>query len=61
MPTYQYKCTDIKCEHSFETIQKMSDKPLVSCPECKAESLKKVITSGNFILKGDGWFNTGGY
>lgn len=60
MPTYAYRCQE--CGHEFETIQKISEDPLKECPECKKESLKKLINaSGGFQLKGKGWFNNGGY
>jgi putative FmdB family regulatory protein len=60
MPTYNYQCEN--CKHEVEVVQKMSDPPLTSCPECKKEELKKVIKStGGFQLKGNGWFKSGGY
>lgn len=59
MPTYTYKCD--KCDHQFEEIQKMTDDPLKTCPSCKKEKLKKIITGGQFALKGKGWFKSGGY
>tara|TARA_R110000782_G_scaffold221607_1_gene308810 strand:+ start:107 stop:244 length:138 start_codon:yes stop_codon:yes gene_type:complete len=45
-------------------MQRMSDDPLVICPECNEEELKKVMvasTTGGFQLKGKGWFKSGGY
>jgi predicted nucleic acid-binding Zn ribbon protein len=36
----------------------MSDAPLVVCPECKQESLKKLISAAGFRLKGSGWYET---
>tara|TARA_R110000744_G_scaffold3195_1_gene12482 strand:+ start:131 stop:319 length:189 start_codon:yes stop_codon:yes gene_type:complete len=62
MPTYNYKCK--QCDHGFEIMQRMSDDPLVNCPECKKDELKKVMvpsTTGGFQLKGKGWFKSGGY
>ncbi len=53
MPTYEYKCTD--CEHRFETIQRITDDPLQNCPECNMDTLGKVLTSCNFVLKGLKW------
>lgn len=52
MPTYNYKCK--KCEHDFETIQRISDEPLRECPKCKGE-LEKVLYASKFQLKGGGW------
>jgi putative FmdB family regulatory protein len=31
MPTYEYVCA--KCEHHFELVQRMTDKPLKVCPK----------------------------
>lgn len=60
MPTYTYKCKE--CEHQFDVMQKMSDDKLKDCPECEKESLEKIITqTTGFQLKGNGWFNKGGY
>jgi len=53
MPTYTYKCS--ACEHVFEKKQKMTDTPIVKCPECKKNELQKVITpAGGFRIGGLG-------
>jgi putative FmdB family regulatory protein len=55
MPFYEYQCDN--CNHQFETLQKMSDKPLKDCPKCGKSSLKKLVSApSNFDLKGDGWY-----
>jgi|GEM_PF-189182 len=56
MPIYEYECT--ACEHEFETIQKFSDDPLKTCPECDADKLVKKISAAAFHLKGTGWYET---
>ncbi|HHB92787.1 MAG TPA: zinc ribbon domain-containing protein [Thioploca sp.] len=56
MPIYEYACTE--CEHKFEVIQKMSDEPLVKCPECEKDGLKKLVSAAAFHLKGTGWYKT---
>ncbi|MCZ6618129.1 MAG: zinc ribbon domain-containing protein [Gammaproteobacteria bacterium] len=56
MPIYEYVCDE--CEHQFETIQKISEDPLKTCPECDSESLRKKVSAGAFRLKGDGWYET---
>ena len=56
MPIYEYKCTD--CGHEMEAIQKIGDKPLVMCPSCDRESLKKLVSASSFRLKGGGWYET---
>lgn len=54
MPTYVYKCR--KCGLELELVQKITDEPITVCPECKTETMKKVIQPGAFVLKGSGWF-----
>lgn len=34
----------------------MSDDPVKVCPSCGAESVRRLINSANFILKGSGWY-----
>lgn len=53
MPIYEYVCQ--KCGHHLEVMQKMSDKPLTRCPECRGK-LEKVISQTSFQLKGSGWY-----
>lgn len=36
-------------------MQKMSDKPLSKCPECKGK-LEKIFSQTSFQLKGSGWY-----
>ena len=56
MPIYEYKCD--ACGHIFDTLQKISDSPLVECPACGKEALKKLVSSPAFRLKGGGWYET---
>jgi len=56
MPIYEYECK--ACGHRQESIQKMSDDPLVDCPECGKPELKKLISAAGFRLKGGGWYET---
>ena len=56
MPIYEYRCT--ACGHELETLRKLSDPPLVVCPECKAETLMKKLSAAGFQLKGSGWYAT---
>ena len=55
MPTYEYRCND--CGHGFEQVQKFSDDPLETCPECGG-SLRKVFGSVGIVLKGSGFYKT---
>jgi len=60
MITYEYKCKD--CEHCWQEMQKISDDTITICPECEKETAQRLISKGNgFVLKGSGWFNSGGY
>lgn len=56
MPIYAYKCES--CGHAKDVLQKMSDAPLVDCPQCGAATFKKQLTSAGFQLKGSGWYVT---
>ena len=54
MPIYEYNCG--KCG-DFEIMQRMSDKPLTTCPTCRRK-VTKLISSTTFHLKGSGWYIT---
>ena len=56
MPIYEYECQ--ACGHKFEALQKMSAPPLLRCPVCDKDSLKKLISAAAFKLKGSGWYET---
>lgn len=56
VPIYEYECK--ACRHGFESIQKISEPPLVDCPECGEPQLKKKISAVAFRLKGGGWYET---
>ena len=56
MPIYEYACQ--QCDHKLDALQKMSDDPLVDCPECGAPALKKMLSAPRFRLKGAGWYET---
>ena len=57
MPTYDYICND--CEKMYEYFQSMSDAPIKGCPECKKNSLRRVISGGTgLIFKGSGYYLT---
>ncbi|RFF26520.1 MULTISPECIES: FmdB family zinc ribbon protein [unclassified Wenzhouxiangella] len=56
MPIYEYRCQS--CGHELEKLQKLSDPPLVDCPECGRPELTKLISAAGFRLKGGGWYET---
>ena len=57
MPTYAYACD--ACGKSWETEQRISEDPIKKCPKCGKNKARRMITSGNFILKGGGWYSDG--
>ena len=57
--TYEYKCNN--CFHKWEAEQSIKDDPIKICPQCQTESAERLISTGNFILHGSGWYKTGGY
>ena len=56
MPIYEYACK--KCEYTLDALQKMSDDPLVDCPECGEPALRRLLSAPRFRLKGEGWYET---
>lgn len=56
MPIYEYACQE--CAHVLDALQKISDDPLVDCPECGKPALKKKLSAPRFRLKGAGWYET---
>jgi putative FmdB family regulatory protein len=56
MPIYEYACKH--CGHTLDALQKMSDDPLVDCPECGEPQLKRLLSAPRFRLKGQGWYET---
>ena len=56
MPIYEYQCQ--ACQNQIEALQKISDTPLLDCPQCGEASLKKKVSAAAFRLKGNGWYET---
>ncbi len=54
MPTYSYLCTE--CAHEFERVQRITEDAIKVCPSCGKPTAKRQLQSGNFILKGSGWY-----
>lgn len=62
MPTYRFLCA--KCGKTVEEMCKITIKPneYPACPECGNKMDKIWINAeGGFVLKGGGWFKSGGY
>jgi putative FmdB family regulatory protein len=59
MPTYEYLCYNAACGHEFEAFQSMKDDPLINCPQCQSNTLKRKIGTGaGIIFKGSGFYET---
>ena len=56
MPIYEYECRS--CGLRKEVLQRVSDDPLVVCPECNQASFVKKVSVAGFRLKGTGWYET---
>jgi putative FmdB family regulatory protein len=56
MPIYEYKCAS--CGFQDEFLQKVSERPLKTCPKCGKKSLNKLLSAAGFQLKGSGWYVT---
>lgn len=56
MPIYEYQCD--ACGAMFEVFQSFKDKPLRTCPHCKARKVRKLVSHCSFQLKGSGWYVT---
>jgi len=57
MPTYEYQCE--KCGFEFERVQRITEDPIKTCPECKSRKAKRLLSAPSFILKGGGWYADG--
>ena len=55
MPLYEYQCES--CSHRFERIQKFSDPPVDTCPQCGGR-VRKLISSPAIQFKGSGFYIT---
>jgi len=56
MPTYEYKCSS--CGEGFEAVQKITEAPGGTCPNCGSVDVKRLISASAFHLKGSGWYKT---
>ncbi len=56
MPIYKYECNT--CGHIFEDLRGFNDPNPDACPECGEGQIERLISGGNFHLKGSGWYVT---
>jgi len=54
MAIYDYKCKE--CGEVVEIIHSIKETPEIKCEKC-GSVCERLIVSGNFILKGFGWFS----
>src|SRR5918911_3416921 len=54
MPIYEYRCEN---GHLFELMQKITDDPVTTCPECGA-AVQRVFHPVAVHFKGSGFYNT---
>lgn len=57
MAMYEYEC--VKCKEVAEKMRKVAerDNP-VTCVKCGLP-MQRIISLGNFVLKGGGWYASG--
>ena len=55
MPIYVYRCDT--CGLTFERRQRMTERPLVDCPECEG-NVRRVIQPVGIVFKGSGFYVT---
>jgi putative FmdB family regulatory protein len=56
MPLYSYRCDN--CGVQFEQRQHFTDEPLVRCPECGEDALRKLYQPVGVVFKGSGFYAT---
>lgn len=54
MPFYEYECSH--CNSTFDAMQSIKEAELIDCPQCNQPTLKRILSSANFRLKGDGFY-----
>lgn len=54
MPTYEYRCE--ACGAEFERVQRITEDANPECLKCGEAEARRLVGSGNFILKGGGWY-----
>jgi len=55
--TYEYQCR--ACKHTWESEQKITEKPHRDCPACGKAEAMRLISKSTFILNGGGWYKDG--
>jgi putative FmdB family regulatory protein len=55
VPLYEYECAE--CGERFERLQKFSDPPIETCPQCGGH-VSRLLSSPAIQFKGSGWYVT---
>ena len=55
MPTYEYRCPS---GHTFEKVQKITDRSRVKCPECGLQAERQISGGAGLVFKGSGFYIT---
>jgi putative FmdB family regulatory protein len=56
MPIYTYVCDN--CGIQFDRHQHFDEDPLVRCPECEHDTLRKIFLPVGIVFKGSGFYAT---
>lgn len=57
MPNYDYQCTH--CNHQEEILQKITEAPLIVCPQCQHSTFKRKFGVGiGLQFQGSGFYCT---
>jgi putative FmdB family regulatory protein len=56
MPIYEYECA--KCGNRFEILQRIDEKPELHCEKCQGDDIRRVLSAGAFVFKGNGFYAT---
>lgn len=48
---YEYRCNN--CQHEFEAVQTIKEKPLKKCPSCKKNKLERLISVTTGFVRRD--------
>jgi len=54
MPNYDYRCKS--CDHTFETVQSITEDPLKTCPECPGEIYRVIGKNIGIKFIGRGFY-----
>ena len=57
MPHYDYKCS--QCSNTFEVFHSIMEDPVLQCPSCNSDSVKRLIGKNvGIAFKGSGFYIT---